>query len=125
MNVTGSDVSRVGIAIGVLLVVLGVAAYVLSDFASITALLPAVFGVVCVFLGRLGLETDRDRQVGIGLGILAAVGMAGSIQGLGAGVSLLMGEAVENPIAAGSQSIMAILSFALLVAVVLYFYGER
>lgn len=48
------------IVLGVALVVLGAGAYVLSDFASITALIPAIFGVLIAILG----VWDTDGRIG-------------------------------------------------------------
>ena len=124
MAVSGANASKVGIVVGVLLAVLGIGAYVLTDFASLTALFPAMFGVLCVFLGRIGLETRRERGALLGLGVVAGVGIAGSIRGLGDGVRVLTGETVERPVAAGSQSIMALLCLVLLVTVVLSILGN-
>jgi FtsH-binding integral membrane protein len=68
-----------GIVLGIALVVLGVGAYVLSNFASITALIPAFFGTLIVILGVVGYkQTDRQRLAAYGIGLLAVLGVLGS-----------------------------------------------
>lgn len=103
-----------GIAAGTLLVVLGVAAYVLTDFASATALIPAVFGLVFVVLGRLGRDAGRREVAIYGLAVAALVGLAGSAMGVGDAVALAGGEDVERPAAAISQAVMAVVSVVVL-----------
>lgn len=111
----------VGIGVGVALVVLGVGAYVATDFASVTALIPAIFGILCVALGRLGRGTDRGRLARYGLGALAVLGIAGSARGIGDMVTLATGGTVESAAAVASQAAMVALCLVLLGAVALSF----
>lgn len=103
-----------GIGIGVLLAVVGVLAYVLTDFASATALIPSIFGILFVFLGQLGRSAGRQRVARYGLGLLALLGVGGSARGVGDIVAIVTGETAEQPVAAGSQAIMALCCFVLL-----------
>jgi hypothetical protein len=67
---------------GGLLVLLGVSGYVLTDRVSVTALIPAVFGVVLLGLGALGNVPAR-RKLAMHIAMVVAVlGIAGSITGL-------------------------------------------
>lgn len=104
-----------GIAVGTLLVVLGVAAYVLTDFASATALIPSAFGLVFIVLARLGRDAGRHEVALYGLAIAALVGLAGSAMGVGDAVALATGEDVERPAAAVSQAVMALCSLVLVL----------
>ncbi|AGB38094.1 hypothetical protein [Natronococcus occultus] len=106
-----------GIAIGAVLVVLGIAAYVGTGFASITALIPAIFGVALVVLGWIGRSTGRRRAVAYGYGLLGLVGVAGSTRGLTDVWTLATGGSVDSPIAAGSQAVMVVLCIGLLFLV--------
>ncbi|GAB3024580.1 hypothetical protein [Natronobiforma cellulositropha] len=106
-----------GIAIGTALVVLGVVAYALSDFASATALIPSIFGVAFVALGQVGRNTDRRAVAVYGLGVLALLGLVGSFQGITDVISLATGGDVDRPVAAVSQAIMALFSLVVLVLV--------
>ena len=117
--------STLGIVLGLALVVLGVAAYVLSDFASITALIPTVFGVLVVLLGVWGRRPGRQRLAVYGIGLLALLGVLGSARGIPDLIALLTGEPVESTIAAVSQGAMIVISLALLVAVLNYVFDVR
>lgn len=114
-----------GIAIGYALVVLGVGAYLVTGFASVTALIPAFLGIVAVALGRLGRDADRERVGAYGLGILALLGIGGSAPMLGDVGALLTGGSVDRPIAAGAQGLTVLLCAVLLVAVAAWVIQER
>ena len=108
-----------GIGLGITLVVLGVGAYVLSDFASITALIPALFGVLIAILGVVGRQqTDWERLAAYGIGLLAVFGVLGSTRGIPDIIALLTGETVESTIAAVSQGAMIVICLVLLAAVI-------
>ena len=108
---------RTGIGIGIVLVAVGIGAYGLTGFASATALIPAIFGVLFVALGRVGLNVGQRQVAVYGLGLLALLGVAGSAQGVVAVVSVATGAELERPIADGSQAVMAILCLVVLVMV--------
>lgn len=66
-------------ATGAVLVVIGVAGYVLTDFASPTALLPALLGVVIGVCGLLASDSRRHRTaVHVALAV-ALLGLLGSL----------------------------------------------
>ncbi len=115
-----------GKVMGIVLIVLGVSAYVLSDFASITALIPAIFGVVIAILGVVGQQQpDRQRLAAYGIGLLAVLGVLGSMRGVPAIIALLTGEAVDSVIAAVSQGAMIIICLILLAAVIQFVRDMR
>ncbi|WP_255171671.1 hypothetical protein [Natrononativus amylolyticus] len=116
---------KLGVAIGFALVLLGVGAYVLTDFASITALIPAFFGILCVGLGQLGLNTDRDRIAVYGLGLLAVLGIGGSARAVGDIVALVSGESVDSAVAVAAQGGMIALCLVLLAGVAVALLGQR
>lgn len=113
------------IVLGLALIILGVGAYVLSDFASITALIPAIFGVLIGFLGVVGRQTDHDRLAIYGIGVLAVLGVLGSIRGIPEVIALLVGESVESVIAAVAQGAMIVICLVLLAAVGKYVIDTR
>lgn len=117
MNVSRKRTYEVAVWIGIALAVLGVGAYVATDFASFTALIPAIFGVLFVALGRIGLETGRDRLATYGLAALAVLGAAGSARVVGDVATLATGGSVESPVATTSQALMALLCLVVLAAV--------
>lgn len=113
------------IGLGIGLVVLGVVAYVVSDFASVTALIPAVFGVVIAALGAVGRQTDRQRQAAYGIGLLAVLGVAGSARGVPDLLALVTGDAVDSVVAPVSQGLMILTCLVLLGAVVQFVRTAR
>ena len=115
-----------GIVLGTVLIVLGVGAYVLSDFASVTELIPAFFGILIAVLGVAGYQrTDRQRLAAYGIGLLAVLGVLGSTRGLPDIIALLTGGAVESTIAAVSQGTMIVICLVLLVAMVPFIRDRR
>lgn len=75
--------------VGFLLAVLGIAAYVLTGFASITALIPAFFGVVLLLLALAARRASARKHVmhlavAIALlGLVATLGRVGPALGAG------------------------------------------
>lgn len=115
-----------GIGLGIALVVLGIGAYVLSDFASITALIPALFGVLVVILGVVGRQQPhRQRLAAYGMGLLAVLGVLGSTRGVPDIIALLTGESVDSTIAAVSQGAMIVICLVLLAAVIQFIRETR
>ncbi|WP_254544856.1 MULTISPECIES: hypothetical protein [Halobacteriales] len=115
-----------GIVLGIVLVVLGVGAYVLSDFASITALIPAIFGSVIAILGVVGRQQPtRQRLAAYGIGLLAVLGVLGSMRGIPAIIALLIGDSVDSVIAAVSQGAMIVICLVLLAAVIQFVRDTR
>lgn len=98
------------VGIAVALILLGLAGYTFSGFISVTALIPAFFGVVLLILGILARD-DRRRK--LAMHIAAAVGVLGflgSVRGLMKLPALMQGEPMERPMAVLAQSIMALLT---------------
>lgn len=115
-----------GIVLGIALVVLGVGAYVLSDFASITALIPAFFGILIAILGVVGYQqTDRQQLAAYGIGLLAVLGVLGSTRGIPDIIALVTGGAVESTMAAVSQGAMIAVCLVLLAAVIQFIRDTR
>ena len=104
-----------GFIIGVVLAVLGVGAWVLTDFASLTALIPALFGILIVGFASAGRETDRERFAVYGIGALGAVAVLGSLRAVPDIIALATGDEVDSVVAVASQGIMILLGLALVV----------
>ena len=107
----------VSMAVGVLLALIGVIAYVATEFASATALIPSIFGIAIVALASIGRHTDRQRLAIYGLGLFAVLGIAGSLRAVPDILALATGGTVDSPIAAGSQAAMIALCLVVLVLV--------
>ena len=113
------------IGVGVALIVLGVAAYVLTGMVSVTALIPAFFGIVLAGLGGVALK-DRFRMAcayGVmGIGVL---GLLGSISGIPNAIAYLSGGDVARPAASMAQSIMALMMLVLVAVLAKALIDER
>ena len=114
-----------GIVLGIALVVLGIGASVLSDFASVTAFIPALFGVLIALLSGVGYRTDRQQLAAYGIGFLAVLGILGSTRGIPDIIALLTGGSVESVIAAVSQGAMIVICLILLTAVIQFIRDTR
>ncbi len=108
--------TRLSNAIGVILIVTGVAAYVGTGMTSWTALIPAFLGLLFIVLGALGGRPGWFKPAMIGAAIVAVIGLLGSIGGFGELLALLSGDVVERPVAAIAQSLTAFLCLFFLVA---------
>lgn len=106
-----------GIAVGGLLVVLGIVAYVATGFASVTALIPTLLGIPLLVLGLLGARYGRDRVATYGIVAVGVVTVVGSTRGLGDFVAILTGGSVDSAVAAVSQGLMFVLGLLVLAAV--------
>jgi uncharacterized membrane protein len=112
------------IRIGALLVVFGLAGYVITQAASLTALIPAVVGVILVLLGLLGLRQAHLRKHVMHVALLVGViGLAGSIGGLVALPSALAAGAVRPAVVLRAS--MALLLLVYLVIGIKSFVDAR
>ena len=109
-------ISRITVTVGGLLILLGVAAFIGSAFASVTALIPALFGFVLMALGAVAREPTRLRPVALAIGALAVVGVLGSLRGLPDLLALVTGGSPDSSIAAIAQGGMIVACLALLGA---------
>ena len=117
--------ARVTVGFGAALVALGIIGYVGSGADSITALIPAFFGVVFAVLGFVGQREDRRMLTMHLAALLAVIGIAGSIMGLVDLPDLIAGNDVERPWAVAVQSIMAAGLVVYLVMAVRSFIAAR
>ncbi len=99
------------LSLGIALIVLGIAGYALTGAVSVTALIPAFFGIPLALLAR-GVDTKPALAI-VAL-VLVLAGLGGSAPGLAKIGSLVDGTAA-NPAAVISQSIMAVLSLVYIV----------
>lgn len=101
---------------GILLLILGVAAFLLTGSQSFTALIPSIFGLlitICALVARK--ENLRKIAMHIAQG-LALLGFLGSISGLIKVVIFVFGAGIlERPSAAAAQTIMAVICLIYLI----------
>ena len=111
--------------VGVILVVLGVAGYLMTDMVSPTALIPAFFGIVLAILGVVGKAPERRRTAMHIAMVVALVGVLGSISGLPAMFTMLTGGTIARPAAAVARSLMALLLIGFLAQGIRSFIQAR
>lgn len=77
------------ILFGTLLTVLGAVGYVLTSFASVTALIPALFGVLLIVLGLVARNERYRKHAMHAAAAVALLGLIGALppflRGIGAG----------------------------------------
>jgi hypothetical protein len=101
--------ARTTIVFGIMLVALGVVGYVASGAASVTALIPAMFGAVLGLLGWVGLNERYRKHTLHAAAVVGVLGFLGTLRGLLGLIDLISGASVERPAAIVSQSVMAVL----------------
>jgi uncharacterized membrane protein len=69
--------------VGAILVAVGVVAYVATGFASVTALLPSLLGLVIGVLGIVAARIDAGQHAIHAALVVAILGLLGSLQPLG------------------------------------------
>ncbi|MGD8922668.1 MAG: hypothetical protein PVH24_05420 [Candidatus Zixiibacteriota bacterium] len=116
---------RITIWYAILLILLGIIGYFVTGAVSVTALIPAFFGVVFLLLGIFAREEKRRKTLMHIAAVLAVIAFFGSVSGIFALVSLFEGEQLLRLGAAISRAIMAILSFAFVVLAILSFVAAR
>ncbi len=101
--------ANVAVSFGVVLIVLGLAGYFGSGMVSLTALIPAAFGLVLLILGVIARDPGKRKHAMHFAAMIGVLGFLGSARGLGNLIPLLSGQEVARPGAVIAQSIMAIL----------------
>ena len=91
---------------GVILIVLGVASYVLTDRTSVTALIPAIFGAVLLICALIARASEGARKHAMHAAV--AVGLIGALAALARGVPAAMNGDISRP-AVMSQLVMGVL----------------
>jgi hypothetical protein len=102
-------VANLTIVFGVVLIVLGLGGWFGSGGASITALIPAVFGVVLAILGFIARNEKARKHAMHAAVIIGLLAFLGSARGLVQLPALISGGEVARPAAVIAQSVMAVL----------------
>jgi hypothetical protein len=98
------------ILIGTLLFLLGIVSYIVSAGESLTALIPAAFGIVLAGLGLLGRKEALRKHAMHAAAAVGLIALLGSASGFFSLFALLSGEAVPRPAAVIAKSVMFFLS---------------
>ena len=112
------------IALGVALIILGLAGYFLTGAASLTALIPAAFGLVIALSGLIARDERRRKHAMHAAVVVALLGFLGSVRGLLQIGDVFDGTAARPP-AVIAQTIMAVLTLAYIVMAVRSFVKAR
>jgi len=118
--VTMTAMASTTLVFGVLLVLLGVGGYVLSGTSSVTALIPAFFGLPLLGLGLLARSESMRKHAMHGAATLALVGCAGALFSL-----LRTTTGPRSPVAVFSQAAMVVLTAAFVALCVRSFKAAR
>jgi len=101
--------ANVTIGLGIVLLALGLGSYFGSGRTSVTALIPAFFGLPLLALGCVALkENVRKHAMHVAVAI-SLLGCVGAVRGLAKLPRLLTGGEVERPTAVAIQSAMSVL----------------
>jgi amino acid transporter len=119
-----SPVPSITIALGVVLIILGLGGYFLTGAVSLTALIPAAFGLVIAVAGLMARDERKRKHAMHAAVAVALLGFLGSIRGLLQIGALLDGTAAR-PAAVVSQTIMAVLTLGYIVMAVRSFVQAR
>ena len=112
------------IALGVALIILGLAGYFLTGAVSLTALIPSAFGALLALAGVIARDPGKRKHAMHAAVVVALLGFLGSVRGLLQIGALLAGTAAR-PAAVISQSIMAVLTLVYIVMAVRSFISAR
>ncbi len=117
--------ARITIGLGLVLIALGLGSYFGTGRASVTALIPAFFGLPLLLLGLVALnERRRKAAIPIAFGI-SLLGVVGTVRGLMKLPVLLTGGELERPTAVAVQAAMAIVCLAFVLLCVSSFIKAR
>jgi hypothetical protein len=98
------------ILIGTLLILLGIVSYLVSAGESLTAFIPAAFGIVLAGLGLLARKEALRKHAMHAAAAVGLIALLGSASGFFSLFSMLSGEAVARPAAVIAKSVMFVLS---------------
>lgn len=117
--------ARITILFAAGLIILGIAGYIISGMASITALIPAAFGMVLLLLGLLALKEKLRMHAMHGAALLALIGILGTATGIWKTIQYLLGTDIPRPAAAIVQAIMCIALLDYLALCIISFIKAR
>lgn len=117
--------AKVTIGVSVFLILLGVVSYFATGMVSVTALIPAFFGVVLLLIGWLALRPNLRMHAMHGAVLLALLGLGGSFGGVVKAMKWIGGTAPDRPAAVVVQTIMAVVLVVYVILCVRSFIDAR
>ena len=113
------------VALGIVLIVLGLGAYFGTGQQSVTALIPTFIGLPIAVLGFMARDPGKRKAAMHVSVVLALLGFLGSARGVPGAIALASGEEVARPAAVVVQTAMAVLCGIFLLLAVKSFLNAR
>jgi len=101
------NMPRIIFSFSIIFVLLGLGAYLLTGRQSVTALIPAIFGLLLAGAGALSRKTPKHG--GHLAAVIGLLGFLGTARSFGKVPALLSGEPVQRASAVGVQAVFAVL----------------
>ncbi len=117
--------AKLSITYGVIFILMGLISYFGISSESITALIPAFFGIPMLILGWLGLNEKYLKHTMHAAAVLMLLGFMGTISGLIKFFKMLAGAETARPAAVTVQAIMALMCLVFLILAVKSFIDAR
>lgn len=117
--------AKLSITYGVIFILMGLVSYFGISSESITALIPAFFGIPMLILGWLGISEKYRKHAMHSSAALMLIGFFGTISGLIKFFKMMSGEQMERPAAVTVQAIMAVMCLVFLVFAIKSFIDVR
>lgn len=117
--------AKLSITYGVIFILMGLISYFGISSESITALIPAFFGIPILILGWLGLNEKYLKHTMHAAAVLMLLGFIGTMSGLIKFFKMLGGAETARPAAVTVQAIMAVLCLVFLIFAVKSFIDAR
>ena len=117
--------AKISLTFGVIFILMGLISYFGISSESITALIPAFFGIPMLILGWLGLNERYLKHTMHGAAVLMLLGFFGTIGGLIKFFKMLGGAETARPAAVTVQAIMALLCLVFLILAIKSFIDAR
>jgi O-antigen/teichoic acid export membrane protein len=117
--------ARVTIIYAVALILIGVIGYLGSGMVSVTALIPAFFGIVVLVVGLVALNEQRRKMAMHIASVLGLLGFIGTVSGVFSVIDMLSGHQLARPGAAVSKALMAIVSLVYFLLCLWSFISAR
>lgn len=117
--------AKLSITYGILFILMGLISYFVISSESITALIPAFFGIPMLILGWLGLNEKYLKHTMHAAAVLMLLRFFGTVGGLIKFFKMLGGAETARPAAVTVQSIMAVMCLVFLIFAVKSFIDAR
>jgi len=119
------DFPKITIVFALVLILLGVVGFFGTGMVSITALIPAFFGLLFLIAGLLARRETLRKHAMHAASLLALVAIMGTVGGVADLIRVISGNMEINATAAASKSAMAILSIIYFILCLKSFIDAR